>query len=156
MVFSVEELSLDWPPLLTKAGLCKGSVESLDRCLSSRTVLIRFLKQTIAFLDGGRDPSAPSDLFIVPPELTVEAPLCETIELIAFRSCVKKKNTKYLGNFSLLRPCFFKCFFLGCRLRIWNRFLAVGIGKPILGIIKNIRKMILFCSITNLTEPKIT
>ena len=50
---------------------------------------------------------------------------------------------------------FLNIYFLGCRLRMWNPFLAVGIGKPFFGIIKNIWKII-SCSITNLTEPKIT
>ena len=48
-------------------------------------------------------------------------------------------------------------YILGCRLRMWNPFLAVGIEKLFFfGIIKNIRKMKISCSITNLTENNLT
>ena len=69
---------------------------------------------------------------------------------------VFKKKTFFMYFYLSNTVFFLNAYFWGFRLRMWNPFLAVGIGKPFFGIINNIIKIKISSSVTNLTEPKIT
>ena len=50
----------------------------------------------------------------------------------SFRVKFGLKNLNFSSKLAFKKRYFFKYIFLGCRMRMWNSFLAVGIGKPFL------------------------